>query len=154
MIEVRATTDTIPVDGGDIFLTISTTSNTHYSPLILQAASGVQATPECFEAYQSLKRSQYKYIVFKLSDDKKSIVVDAKVEKDSAKDPEGNYTAFTAALPEQDCRWVVYDFDYTKEDESTKMLMQKNKIIFLSWYVLSVFILSSCTVTINWSTEH
>ena len=40
-----------------------------------------------------------------MSDDKKSIVVDS-----SSKD--ASYDSFIEALPENDCRYAVYDFSY------------------------------------------
>lgn len=46
-----------------------------------------------------------KYIVYKLSDDKKHIVVE-KSSSDTA------YDTFVGDLPETECRYAIYDFEY------------------------------------------
>lgn len=50
-------------------------------------------------------KKSYSYIIYKLSSDKKTIVV----EKTSTDE---NYDEFVAALPETDCRYAIYDFKY------------------------------------------
>jgi cofilin len=62
-----------------------------------------------------------KYITFRLSDDKKEIVVDGKSD-------DSDYEKFLNQLPADGCRWAVYDFDYKLEDGS-----QRNKLCFFSW---------------------
>jgi cofilin len=62
-----------------------------------------------------------KYITFRLSDDKKEIVVDGE-----SSNPD--YDEFLKQLPENGCRWAVYDFGYKLEDGS-----QRNKLCFFSW---------------------
>lgn len=53
------------------------------------------------------------------------IVVDTAVEKT----PESaDYETFLANLPEDECRWAVYDFEFEKEGAG-----KRNKLIFLSW---------------------
>lgn len=88
-----------------------------------------------------MKRKQSKYIIFRLSDDRKTIIVEKKGESDKTADAEASYQEFVQSLPEKDCRWAVYDFHYTKEDEATKMQMPGNKLIFVSWYVFSLLLL-------------
>ena len=41
---------------------------------------------------------------------------------------DADYETFLGKLPESECRWAIYDFEFEKEDGS-----QRNKIIFLSW---------------------
>jgi cofilin len=41
---------------------------------------------------------------------------------------ETTYDEFVAMLPADDCRYVVYDFEWTAEGEG-----QRNKILFISW---------------------
>ncbi|KAG0350515.1 cofilin, partial [Gamsiella multidivaricata] len=85
------------------------------------SASGVQADPACLEAFQQLKLGKkLKYIVYKLSDDQKSIVVEKQAET-------ATYDEFLKHLPENDCRWAVYDFDYSTADGD------RNKIVFYTW---------------------
>ena len=79
--------------------------------------------PECLEAYQELKLGKKtKYIIFTLSKDNTEIVV----EKTAP--PDAKYDDFVADLPENECRWAVYDFDFEKDDGG-----KRTKITFFSW---------------------
>lgn len=61
---------------------------------------------ECVPAFEELKLGKkVKYIIYKLSDDKKHI----EVEKSSL---EGDYDKFIADLPENECRYAIYDFEF------------------------------------------
>jgi len=85
--------------------------------------SGVALGADCISTYETLKLGRgdkLKYIVFKLSDDKKQIVV-AKTSKDA------DYDNFIADLPENECRYAVYDFDYDTEEG------KRSKICFYTW---------------------
>ncbi|KAJ1964006.1 cofilin [Dipsacomyces acuminosporus] len=84
-------------------------------------SSGVGVNGACLEAYNELKlKHTSKYIIFKLSDDNKEIVV----EKTSA---DKDYEGFLGDLPEQECRYAVYDFEFEKEGTI------RNKILFYAW---------------------
>jgi len=48
------------------------------------------------------------------------------------------YEDFLKVLPETECRWAVYDFEFSKEEGG-----KRNKIIFLNWYVGSTFLFFS-----------
>ncbi len=86
-------------------------------------------TQECLEKYQELKTGKkLVYIIYGLSEDKRSIVV---LKESDNKD----YDAFVAELPEKECRWAVYDFEYKLGDEGIR-----NKLCFIMWYVV-VFVL-------------
>ncbi|KDN45404.1 hypothetical protein RSAG8_04991, partial [Rhizoctonia solani AG-8 WAC10335] len=63
-------------------------------------SSGVAVNQECIEAYQKIKLGKKeKYVIFKLSDDLKQIIVD-KISSDSnANTPEEEYDAFIKILP-------------------------------------------------------
>ena len=74
--------------------------------------------------FEDMKQSKsYKYIIFKLNEHHTEIVV----EKTSTS---SEYRDFCADLPENECRWAVYDLEF-KNDEGSK----RNKIIFYKWYV-------------------
>ena len=78
--------------------------------------------PECLDAFQELKLGKKnKYIIYKLSPDNTEIVVDKRGSLAST------YDDFLAELPEAECRWAVYDFEY--EHDGGK----RNKITFFSW---------------------
>ncbi|KAF9547811.1 cofilin [Mortierella hygrophila] len=86
------------------------------------ATSGVKALPICVDTFQELKLGKtLKYIIYKISDDLKSIEVVKQSE-------DADYDNFLKELPEDDCRWAVYDFAYKTPDGG-----DRNKIIFFSW---------------------
>ncbi|OJT14684.1 Cofilin [Trametes pubescens] len=86
-------------------------------------ASGVGVNSECLDAYQELKLGKKsKYIVFTLNKTNTEIIVEKKGATSST------YDDFLADLPEAECRWAVYDFDYEKEDGG-----KRSKITFYSW---------------------
>ncbi|KIY46739.1 cofilin [Fistulina hepatica ATCC 64428] len=85
-------------------------------------SSGVGVNHDCLAKFQELKLGKKtKYIIFNLNDDNTEIVV----EKTSTST---DYDEFLADLPEADCRWAVYDFEYEKEDAG-----KRNKICFIAW---------------------
>ncbi|KAF9173747.1 cofilin [Mortierella sp. AD010] len=87
----------------------------------MNSASGVQADPDCVASFQELKLGKkVKFIIFKLSDDNKSIVVEKKAET-------ATYDEFLEHLPQDQCRWAVYDFDYKTPEGD------RNKIVFYTW---------------------
>eukprot|EP01097_Dermamoeba_algensis_P010080 TRINITY_DN7291_c0_g1_i1.p2 TRINITY_DN7291_c0_g1~~TRINITY_DN7291_c0_g1_i1.p2 ORF type:complete len:139 (-),score=35.06 TRINITY_DN7291_c0_g1_i1:103-519(-) len=86
-------------------------------------ASGVAVSDECVTKYQELKLGKSaRYILFKLSDDLKEVVVDKVAPSDTP------YKDFLDSLPANDCRYAVYDFEFTAEDGG-----QRNKIVFVLW---------------------
>ncbi|KJA20159.1 hypothetical protein HYPSUDRAFT_68743 [Hypholoma sublateritium FD-334 SS-4] len=85
-------------------------------------ASGVGVNPDCLSAFQALKlKKEHKYIIFNLNKGFSEIVV----EKTSS---DGDYDTFLSDLPETECRWAIYDFEFEKEGAG-----KRNKIIFISW---------------------
>jgi len=85
-------------------------------------SSGIGVDPECLAVFQQLKLGKkHKYIIFNINANKTEIVV----EKTSAAT---DYEEFLTDLPEDACRWAVYDLGFEKEDGG-----QRNKIVFYSW---------------------
>lgn len=73
--------------------------------------------------FQELKlKKAYRYIIYKLSDDNKTIVVEKAVEK-------AEYSQFVSELPDEDCRYAVYDFEFQLSASEG----QRNKICFFVW---------------------
>lgn len=86
-----------------------------------QASAGTGIDNNCVETYVALKnKRKYKFITYKIEGD--SVVV----ETEGA--PAATYDDFVAALPENDCRYAVYDHEWTQGDGC-----KKNKIAFMSW---------------------
>ncbi|KAF9468634.1 actin depolymerizing factor [Collybia nuda] len=85
-------------------------------------ASGVGVNEKCLEEYQALKlKKTHKYIIFTLSKDSTEIVV----EKTSNSQI---YDDFISDLPETECKWAIYDFEFEKSEGG-----KRNKICFVSW---------------------
>ncbi|WVR05611.1 cofilin [Kwoniella sp. DSM 27419] len=86
-------------------------------------SSGVQPTQECLEKYQELKTGKkLSYITYGLTADKRNIEV-LKTSEDK------DFDNFVAELPEKECRWAVYDFEYTLPGGEGI----RNKLVFVMW---------------------
>jgi len=77
---------------------------------------------ECFSKYNELQaKKAHRFITYKLQDSKE-IVVDVVGERSAT------YEDFTNALPENDCRYAVYDFEFVNKQD-----VNDSKILFIGW---------------------
>jgi cofilin len=84
----------------------------------------VAVSSDCLETFQQLKlKKKIKYIIFNLN----KTMTEIGVEKTSE---EKDYEKFLTDLPEEECRWAIYDFEFEKEGAGVR-----NKIVFFSWSV-------------------
>ncbi|MQL98238.1 hypothetical protein Taro_030946 [Colocasia esculenta] len=91
--------------------------------LVSNASSGMGVADHCKSTFLELKRRKvHRYVIFKIDEKKKEVVV----EKTGG--PGESYDEFAAALPENDCRYAVYDFDFVTAENC-----QKSKIFFIAW---------------------
>ncbi|KAF8925650.1 hypothetical protein EDD21DRAFT_436193 [Dissophora ornata] len=89
----------------------------------------------CLKPFEELKRKHnYKFIIYKISDDSKEIVVETTSN-------DGDYEQFLKCFPKDDCRFAICDFQYENEGNHSKILFYtwapdiasvKSKIIFAS----------------------
>jgi len=85
------------------------------------AASGMAVDDECSLKFRELKaKRNYRFITFKI--DGQQVVVD------KIGNPDETYEDFTNSLPADECRYAVFDFDFTTEENC-----QKSKIFFIAW---------------------
>lgn len=92
-------------------------------------ASGVSVGEDCLAKFQELKLGKkIKYIIFALNPTNTEIVVAKTSESPS-------WDEFVAELPEAECRWAVYDFEFEKEGAG-----KRNKLGFFSWCVPRVVV--------------
>ncbi|KAA3459860.1 Actin-binding, cofilin/tropomyosin type [Gossypium australe] len=85
------------------------------------AASGMAVDDECKLKFLELKaKRNYRYIIFKIQD--QQVVVE------KVGNPGSTYEEFTASLPADECRYSVFDFDFTTDENC-----QKSKIFFIAW---------------------
>ncbi|SCU89362.1 LAMI_0D13300g1_1 [Lachancea mirantina] len=85
--------------------------------------SGVAVADESLTAFNDLKLGKkYKFVLFGLNENKTSIVV-----KETS--TEQDYDAFLEKLPENECLYAVYDFEYEIGGNEGK----RSKIVFYTW---------------------
>lgn len=78
---------------------------------------------ECKLKFLELKaKRNYRYITFKIEEQKVMI--------DKIGGPNETYEDFTNSLPGNECRYAVFDFDFTTDENC-----QKSKIFFIAWYL-------------------
>lgn len=87
------------------------------------ASSGMGVADHCKHTYLELQRKKvHRYVIFKIDEKRKEVIV----EKTGF--PAESYDDFMAALPENDCRYAIYDFDFVTQENC-----QKSKIFFIAW---------------------
>ncbi|KAK8443798.1 hypothetical protein SEVIR_9G033000v4 [Setaria viridis] len=64
----------------------------------------------------------HRFITFKMNDNFKEIVVDQVGNRETT------YEDFTNSLPENDCRYAIYDFDFVTAED-----VQKSRIFYILW---------------------
>jgi hypothetical protein len=90
------------------------------------AVSGIKLDPLCIEEFNNMKlKHKYRYIIFKLSDDHKSITIDKLGAKDETFDDFLQY--MKEVKDKSDCRYATYDVEY---DVSGAL---REKIVFILW---------------------
>lgn len=87
------------------------------------APSGMGVADDSKNSFMELKQKKvHRYVIFKIDERKREVVV----EKTGG--PAETYDDFTTSLPEEDCRYAVYDFDFVTSENC-----QKSKIFFIAW---------------------
>ena len=91
------------------------------------AASGMAVNDECKLRFLELKaKRSYRFIVYKI--EQQQVVID------KLGGPNESYEDFTASFPPDECRYAVYDFDFTTDENC-----QKSKIFFIAWFFSFLF---------------
>ncbi|KVI07169.1 Actin-binding, cofilin/tropomyosin type [Cynara cardunculus var. scolymus] len=89
--------------------------------IMANAASGMAVDDECKLKFLELKaRRTYRFITYKIED--QQVIVDKIGGTDQT------YEDFTNSLPADECRYAVFDFDFTTDENC-----QKSKIFFIAW---------------------
>ncbi|KAK4489554.1 hypothetical protein RD792_005363 [Penstemon davidsonii] len=85
------------------------------------AASGMAVQDDCKLKFLELKsKRNYRFIIFK--------IIGQQVVVDKLGEPNESYDDFTNTLPSDECRYAVFDFDFTTDEN-----IQKSKIFFIAW---------------------
>ncbi|XP_006650805.1 actin-depolymerizing factor 3 [Oryza brachyantha] len=95
------------------------------------AASGVTVSEECKARFQELRLGRaHRFVVFKIDDAAQQVVVDKVGPRDAG------FDELTASLPADDCRYAVYDHDFTVSESTAAGEggeAARSKIFFVSW---------------------
>ncbi|KAJ6927421.1 26S proteasome non-ATPase regulatory subunit 4 [Populus alba x Populus x berolinensis] len=87
------------------------------------ATTGMWVTDECKNSFHEMKwRKVHRYIVFKIDEKSRLVTVD------KVGGPGEGYDDLAASLPDDDCRYAVFDFDFVTVDNC-----RKSKIFFIAW---------------------
>lgn len=98
----------------------------------------------CKGTFLELQRKKtHRYVIFKIDEKKNEIIVD------KTGTPAENYEDFTLALPENDCRYAIYDFDFVTSENC-----QKSKIFFIAWLAFFLLAHSISSQFFSFSNSH
>ncbi|XP_022974601.1 actin-depolymerizing factor 7-like isoform X1 [Cucurbita maxima] len=87
------------------------------------SASGMAVHDDCKLKFLDLKaKRKFRFIVFKIDENIQQVMVERVGGHDET------YNNFLAAIPANECRYAVYDFDFTTDENC-----QKSKIFFIAW---------------------
>ncbi|KAK4389303.1 Serine racemase [Sesamum angolense] len=87
------------------------------------SASGMSVHDECKLRFSDLKaKRNYRFIIFKIEETIQQVVVEKLGQ------PDESYDDFSSSLPDDECRYAVYDFDFITNENC-----QKSKIFFIAW---------------------
>ncbi|KAF2315321.1 hypothetical protein P3X46_014744 [Hevea brasiliensis] len=78
---------------------------------------------ECKLKFLELKaKRNHRFIVFKIDEKNQQVMLE------KLGSPQASYDDFTNSLPPNECRYAVFDFDFTTNENC-----QKSKIFFIAW---------------------
>ncbi|XP_022770409.1 actin-depolymerizing factor 10-like [Durio zibethinus] len=78
---------------------------------------------ECKLKFLELKaKRNHRFIVFKIDENTQQVIVE------KLGNPEETYQDFTNSLPADECRYAVFDYNFTTNENC-----QKSKIVFFAW---------------------
>lgn len=90
-------------------------------------ASGIQVSPKCVESHKGLESRKYRVLVLKITPDMTEVVLENTFGPGS-KNIEDDWKEVIATLPEDDCRFLVCDFQVNETPTVTK-----SKLISIAW---------------------
>ncbi|KAK9059751.1 hypothetical protein SSX86_020455 [Deinandra increscens subsp. villosa] len=95
----------------------------HRAWIVANAASGMAVDDECKLKFMDLKAKRtHRFIIYKIEEKQKQVMVEKVGE------PAQTYDDFTACLPENECRYCVFDYDFLTPEG-----VQKSRIFFIAW---------------------
>jgi len=93
-------------------------------------ASGVQVGDACQQAYLDIKKAKkYRFLIFHIKDEKK-IDIETYGSRESTYD---DFIELLGQLGADECRYVLYDFEYEHQCQGTSEGSKKQKLFLMSW---------------------
>lgn len=90
-------------------------------------SSGIAISEKCMEHFNALQKRTYSAVVLKIDKEMTEVSVDTTLPP-SAGDPETEWKDFLKAIPEDDCRFILFDFSWKETPTVTK-----SKVIMINW---------------------
>ncbi|XP_034481404.1 cofilin/actin-depolymerizing factor homolog [Drosophila innubila] len=90
----------------------------------------VRCSTKCLEIYEAIRKGKkYRYIIFR-------ITPDAVIDVETIGPRDNDYKQFMEDLMRNgasECRYGLFDLEYTRVCEVTKQQMKREKLVLLSW---------------------
>jgi hypothetical protein len=96
-------------------------------------ASEGPITTDPFEGYQAVRDGSLEYAMYRYCPDSDSIVLRETGLYDPDAGSESAWQVFLDRLQEDECRYVVYDFEYTGVQDGKEV--PKRKLLYILWWV-------------------
>lgn len=88
-----------------------------------KSMSGISLDGDAVNMFYLIRsKSKYRWVIWKINDGSTEVVID------KLGDPSSTYTDFLRELPEEDCRYAVYDYAFIGPDGQ-----KHSKIVFINW---------------------
>jgi len=104
--------------------------DTKYFNRHFKMASGVKVSEEVKQKYDDIKKKKcHRYLVFYIKDEKTIAVEKIGKREDTYED----FLADILACGPDDCRYGLFDFEYSHQCEGTTEKSKKEKLLLMSW---------------------
>ena len=88
-----------------------------------KSMSGISLSADAIDVFYLVRsKSKYRWVIWKINDDSTEVVIE------KLGDPSSTYADFLRELPQNDCRYAVYDYDFVGPDGQNH-----SKIVFINW---------------------
>lgn len=88
-----------------------------------KSMSGISLNADAVEVFYLVRsKSKYRWVIWRINDDSTEVVIE------KLGDPSSTYNDFLRELPQEDCRYAVYDYDFVGPDGQNH-----SKIVFINW---------------------
>ncbi|ORX81906.1 hypothetical protein BCR32DRAFT_232385 [Anaeromyces robustus] len=91
--------------------------------------TGVKVDPQCVQLFNELKMGHnLKYIVYAFNKERSRIIVER-----TGEDEDITYEEFIDTLPKNECRYVIFNFDFEHSYMGTSITAKCERILLLLW---------------------